>query len=472
MKHTCKYHPGESATWYCPDDGIHFCEECVASDDSEDGGRARCFLCNKPLQKVGRQIAQEPFWQILSHFVEYPLARDSLLIMAAVALVTAVLPASWPGVGIAAAVGVPLGVLAVAMIELTVQGRMRPPGLDGLKQSEFYARGAQYWLVMIGGMVLTGYCFVEAGMLKGALLALLIWLLVPVLLIQVVLENSIINVMLAPHRMLGTLMVIGVDYFLACLFIFGALLGGAILVSILYDLMPNFVGFPLSAMLVGWLVLMSAHLLGYLICQHREALGYEAILQDDSTQRQRRARRPEEERRLAVWLREGRFDKVVSHYKLKLEKQGGSLSLNEQYERVLTALERKNDLLEHAGHFIELLLKNEQEYRVLELLKRYRKLDPSFRPASVQGTWAVARMMADNGDAKSAVNLLLDLHKRAPTWPGLAEAYLFVARLLKKEFNLDAKANQYIRFVETRFRDPKSQQMARQCRDELQLAAG
>ena len=24
MKHSCKYHPGEQATWYCPVDGIHF----------------------------------------------------------------------------------------------------------------------------------------------------------------------------------------------------------------------------------------------------------------------------------------------------------------------------------------------------------------------------------------------------------------------------------------------------------------
>ena len=51
-------------------------------------------------------------------------------------------------------------------------------------------------------------------------------------------------------------------------------------------------------------------------------------------------------------------------------------------------------------------------------------------------------------------------------------AYLFVARLLKKEFNLDSKANQYIRFVETRFRDEKNRQLARQCRDELGIAAG
>lgn len=472
MKHSCKYHPGEQATWYCRVDGIHFCEDCVASDDSEDGGRARCFLCNKPLEKVGRQHAQEPFWQILSHFVEYPLARDVLLVLGAVALVSAVIPASWIGVAIGAAVGLPLGVVAVAMIEYTVQGRMRAPGLDALRQPELYAKGVQYWLVLVAAMVATAYGFVEAGMLKGALLALLVWLLMPLILLQVVVESSLITVLLAPQRLLGTLLIIGVDYLLAALFLFVAMLAVAILASIVYDLLPNLVAFPLAVMVIGWFVYAGAHLLGYLLCQHREKLGYASALQDESGARQRRARRPEEERRQAVWLREGRYEKVVSSYKTKLEKQGGSLSLNEQYEKMLAALQRQDELLEHATHFVELLLKNQQEYRVMELVKRYRKLDAGFRPATVQGTWDVAKLLAENGDAKNAVNLLLDLHKRAPTWPGLAEAYLFVARLLKKEFNLDNKANQYIRFVETRFRDEKNRQLTRQCREELGIAAG
>ncbi|MGB1202811.1 MAG: hypothetical protein ACPG75_04530, partial [Alloalcanivorax venustensis] len=78
--------------------------------------------------------------------------------------------------------------------------------------------------------------------------------------------------------------------------------------------------------------------------------------------------------------------------------------------------------------------------------------------------------LAENGQQKLAVNLLQDLHKRAPTWPQLPAAYLFIARLLKNEFNLPGKAEQYIRFVETRFREPKNQDLARACREELGLA--
>jgi hypothetical protein len=41
--------------------------------------------------------------------------------------------------------------------------------------------------------------------------------------------------------------------------------------------------------------------------------------------------------------------------------------------------------------------------------------------------------------------------------------------LLANEFKLAAKAEQYIRFVETRYRDIKTRDMAEQCRQELGL---
>jgi|GEM_PF-440245 len=469
MKHTCKYHPGESATWYCPGDGMHFCEDCVASDDSVDGGRARCFLCNKPLTQIRRQVAQDPFWKILSHFMQYPVSREAMLVVAALALVTALLPGSWVGIGIAAVVAVPLGALAAAVMDHTANARMRIPGFQVLQQPENYAKGAQVWLVFAAVMAALGFCFVQFGMLQGAGIAFLAWLVLPVFLIMVFLDGNILSPLFGVTRLVNAMLSIGVDYLLAAVFLFAGFLGVSLVASIFYDLLPSFIAFPVTAMAAGWFWLMMAHLLGYLICQHREALGYTSPANDDLNLRQRRSRRPEEERRLGVWMRAGKFEKVVGHYKLKLEKQPGQMALNEQYERLLAALGRTQEQLEHGAKFIDLLMKNQQEYRVIDVFKRYRAMDPAFRPATAQSTWDVARMLAENDQPKLALNLLIDQHKRTPTWPGLTEAYLFVARLLKQEFKLDGKAEQYLRFVETRFRDPKSQQLARDAREQLEM---
>src|SRR5690606_19990078 len=105
-----------------------------------------------------------------------------------------------------------------------------------------------------------------------------------------------------------------------------------------------------------WLV--TVHLCGYLVCRHQKNLGYESHALSESTQRRRRSRRPEEERRQAVMIREGRFDKLINMYKTKLEKQKDSLPFNEQYERLLDALERRQEQLEFADNYLKVLLNN------------------------------------------------------------------------------------------------------------------
>lgn len=468
MKHTCKYHPVEGASWYCSEDGIHFCDECVSSSDSGEGVRARCFLCNKLLQQEkGGQSSKGPFWLSLSHFVRYPANKELMLVAAACALLTAVLPVGWVSVAIATVLGLPLGVLGMAIFEQSAGGKMRPPGYRALSNKDLYSAGVQQWLLFAGALVALGFCFLSMGMIKGAGVALLAWLLIPALLIQTAIDGSIINVLLAPQRVLSSAFTIGLDYFLAGLLLFAAFIGVSIAASVVYDLLPSFMSLPVSALGVGWLFLMLSHLLGYLVCQHHEQLEYtSSVIGSDESKRLRRAKRPEEERKVSAWLREGRFNKVVSLYRMKLEKQPDSLAVNDHYERVMSALGRNEELLEHGTAYLEMLMANEQEFRAVEMVKRYRALDPEFRPATAKSTWNVAKLLVDNGQSKIALNMLIDLHKRAPTWPGLAEAYLFVAYLLKTEFKLVAKAEQYVRFVESRFRDPKTQSMAQAFRQE------
>ncbi|MCK5873372.1 MAG: hypothetical protein KAG82_01640 [Alcanivoracaceae bacterium] len=469
MKQTCKYHPGEQATWYDADDGILFCDTCVASDDSADGGRARSFLTNKPLQQVGRRIAQDPFWEILSHFIEYPLVKNAGVVMAAVAVMMVAVPGGLVGVGVASAIGVLLGIYGAAVIQQSAEGMMKAPDYQSMLKPESWPAGVQLWLVFAAAGVASGYAYMSYGMLQGSLITLGLWFLLPGLLIQTFLTGNLLVALLAPQRLLATLVSVSLEYPAMAGVMFFLHTASAIFISIVYDLLPGFLSWPLAAMIVGWLWVVTAHLTGYLICRHQGNLGYESQQMNESAQRRRRSRRPEEERRQAVLLREGRFDKIISTYKGKLEKQKDSLAFNEQYERLLDVLERRTEQLEFADNYLKVLLKNNHPTRAMDLMRRCREIDPSFKPNTVQMTWEMAKLFTEQGQPKVAVNLLLDIHKRAPTWPGIAEAYLFLARLLANEFKLAAKAEQYIRFVETRYRDIKTRDMAEQCRQELGL---
>lgn len=473
MKEPCKYHPGEQAVWYCPRDGIHFCSACVAEKQSATADElvASCFLCGKPVIRVARGVAEAPFWQILSHFVRYPLSRDAALLALAVALVAAVLPGNLAGLGILAALALPLGRMGNQMLEKTVEGQMRAPGWQVLTDLSGWDKALQQWLLFVAALGGTGFAFMALGKAPGTGIALAAIFLLPALLIQVQLEGNLLNVLLGIPRLFGTIFTIGLDYFFAVVFLFAGAMILAVAANIAWEFLPGFLSWPVCFLLAAWFWYATMHLLGYLTCQNREGLGYTSEAAEAEA-RKRRARKPEEERRLAVLLCEGRYRKVVEHYQRKLEKQEGSLPLNDQYFRLLDALGWKEEMLEHASAYLKVLMQNQQDYRVLEMVKRYRELDPGFRPQGAQLTWDVARGLAEAGHKKAAIQLLQDLHKRAPTWPGLPDAYLFIARLLAGDFNLTGKATQYIQFVETRFREPGAQEKARACREELGLAKG
>lgn len=470
MKQTCKYHPSEQATWYDAEEGILFCDTCVASDDSADGGRARSLLSNKPLQQVGRRIAQDPFWQILSHFIEYPLVKNSLVVMAAVALLMVAVPSGLVGLGIAATLGLLLGIYGATVLQQSADGMMKAPDYQGILKPDQWAIGVQLWLLFAGAMAASGYAYMSYGMLQGSLITLALWLLLPALLIQVFLQGNLLLALFTPQRWLATLVALGLEYPAMAGVMFFLHTASAIFVSIAYDLLPEFLSWSVAAVIIGWFWLVTVHLSGYLVCRHQKNLGYESHSMSESVLRRRRSRRPEEERRQAALIREGRFDKLISMYKAKMEKQQGSLPFNEQYERLLNALERREEQLEFADNYLKVLLDHNHPTRAMELLKRCREIDPAFKPHTVQMTWEMAKLSAEQGLPKQAVGLLQDIHKRAPTWPGIAEAYLFLARLLATEFKLAAKAEQYIRFVETRYRmDNRVRELASQCRTDLAL---
>ncbi|MEE4251880.1 MAG: hypothetical protein V2I38_14945, partial [Alcanivoracaceae bacterium] len=276
MKQTCKYHPGEQATWYDKDDGILFCDTCVASDDTADGGRARSLLTNKPLRQVGRRIAQDPFWEILSHFIEYPLVKNSAVVLAAVSVLMAVVPGGLPGLAIAAAIGLLFGIYGADVMQQSADGMMKAPDYQAMLKPEHWPMGVQLWLVFAAGGAASGYAYITYGMLQGSLMTLAIWFLLPALLIQVFLQGNVLSALLTPQRWLATLLALGLEYPAMAGVMFFLHTASAIFVSIAYDLLPGFLSWPVAALIIGWLWLVTIHLSGYLICRHQKNLGYES----------------------------------------------------------------------------------------------------------------------------------------------------------------------------------------------------
>lgn len=464
MKQACKYHPAARGRWYCARDGIHFCDECVASDDPH-GSSARCMLCNRALEAVPTALAATPFYQILPHFLRYPAGPLFAALALVMALPLVITGFDWTGAVVFAVAGLALAACGGTVLHQGLEGRLQRPTHQEFLSGEGWSTGLQCWLLWAAMVILAALGFHYAGLPAALAVVVAFSLLLPAVFLALARHP---NPARALQRIHAPPLVLGRDYLLMAAALAGA---GALVLSlaaILHDLVPARVAAPLAALPVAWLWLFSMRLTGYLGSQYQDDLEIETR-ERELLRRRARNRRPETERRMAVLLREGRYDKVLTALEARLEKKPEDPALNEQYARLLEAMGRTGTLLEHAERYFFALFKAEQGYRVPELIRRYRELDPKYRPRAPELRWQCAQAMADAGEHLDAVRILQGLHEQNPDWHGVGEAYVFMARLLAEKLDMEKKAEQFLRYVEKNYTKPKTRQLVNETRKELGL---
>jgi tetratricopeptide (TPR) repeat protein len=465
MKQVCKYHPGEEASWYCAHDGLLLCDACAAVQPAETERSAWCFVCNDWLKPVSAGVEGPWFWTILAHFVRYPLAPGPLLATLPLLLVSALAPRDLLGVAAVLVAGLLCGKLGHRIIADSVRGSMNPPGPGAFGERKGWPQGLAQWALFAGAVAGMAAAWWYLGLIAGSLLALVLWCLIPAMVLGVQEEENPAAI-LDLRNAAATLVALNISYWVLVPVLFAGFLTVSALVSVAVDLLPAVAAWPMSALLVLWFWFAFVHILGYLGHQYAGPLGFSRGRKGRSN---RNAARPEAERRREVLMKAGQYGKVVKAYRQLLEKNSKSLQYHDEYFKLLSSLRDHQALLEHACEYLNAVHLSGQDYRLPSLVSFYRELDPAFKPDTGQLSRDLAGVLADQGRYKEAVQMLQDLHKRAPTWPGVAEAYLFVARVLAEQFQLTGKAGQFIKFVEQRYRDQQVQDEAAQCRRELGL---
>ena len=462
MKQSCKYHPATRARWYCAHDGIRFCDDCVAATDPS-GRKARCLICNRVVQALPSPVEATPFYTILPYFLRYPFSLPGAL-----AAVVLALPLAWAGFGLFAIAVLLVGGLAAALLGGAVmvegtEGRMSKPDLNVFSEGVGRAQGILLWLLWAALAVLAGGLLQEAGMAAAVAVVVLASLLLPAVLLAVLRGPGVLDGL---RRIHAPPLVLGRDYGGMALAVG---IAGLVVLGVswvLLDLLPAWLAAPLAGVLLVWWWLFAARLAGYLACQYQHELEIETR-ERQLMRRRERSRRPEEERRQAVQLREGRYDKVLATLERRLEKKPEALVLNEQYARLLEAMGRQEQLIRHADQYMGALVKAEQEHRLAERVRRYREMQAEYRPSSPELRWRSARALAEAGDAREAVRLLHGMHEQHPDWHGLGEAYIFLARLLGEKLDMREKAAQFLTFVERNFPRPKLREQVAEARKAL-----
>ncbi len=449
----CKYHPLEPALWYNPRTHVPYCERCVDSSESAAGfGTAVCFLTGEELQYLGGANTAQPFWDRLGLFFRFPLHRNSLLMLVFFVLLTwgvlaslelSLLPVLLVGGLFLLACVTRYGFL---IIEHSASGRFEPPSLtEALSGSGLDVLFQQ----VIMQVVFVGFVFL-VGKLNSAFLdvvaqatVLFVW---PASMMLLATEKSV-TLAVSPSAIWHFIRSIGWAYLLLYGFLF--LLIGA--QTAFYGIFAHEVAplafIPVFVAITLYFMMVSYHLMGYVVFQYQAEIGF--VAEDQLARQKRRITADPVHKKVDLLVKEGQYEKAVSTLNHAINQQKRNLNYHEKLSRLLRATQDREQALAHGQHFLTLLNEIGDISRIYFLYSDLQKIDQHFLPDDPDVCLCLAHQMYQRGKYKQTCQLMLNMHKRAPRYQRIPEAYLLMARALMDGFENKQKAVQYLRYIQT-----------------------
>lgn len=455
----CKFHPLEPALWYNPRSHIAYCERCVDSGETRGGlGQARCFLSGDELQYLGSANIAKPFWENLGQFFRYPFKPDSLMMIGVFVV------ASWAVLTMVDTTGIVLmlvGALVILacitrygflILEFTAEGREAPPTL----QETFASAGFEVLFQQVAVQVVFVLFLVAVHRLGSDFLdvvALALVVFVTPASLMILATDKSIALAINPASIWHLISSVGWSYLLLYAFLF--LLWGA--EAAFFEVfageiapqyfIPVFVGVTLYFLMVAY------NLMGYVIFQYQAEIGF--VAEDQQAREKRRATVDPLDARVEVLVKEGRYEKAAEALTKHLRAQPGSLRHHDKLSRLLIAMDDREQALAHAQSYLENVNKLGDEARLYFLYSDYEKLDSTFMPEQPSICLALAHQLFRRGKFPQVCHLLVNLHKRAPGFDRIPEAYLLVAQTLLDGMKDTYKASQYLKFIKAKYPECK-----------------
>ncbi len=438
----CKYHPLKPATFLCNSCDINCCDVCV-DVRPERRSLERCVNCGSELESLGATYNAEPFWRRLEQSFRYPLNIQTLILIVGVSALTAVLSF------------VPLTILwilvltgafiryAFTCLEQTSMGILEAPDI-----TEAYEGGVSllfqllFILASIVGMV------IGVGKFLGSEFAMFVGVMSVIALPAIIINFATTGDMaaaLSPLKTFGLIASIGLPY--------GLLLAFILIMSASVGVLQGFVGeeFSLANMILqsiiaNYYMIVVFHIMGYMIFQYQGKLGFSARASSDKTG---------EKSELDVMLvkidvaaKEGDFSSAVELFSKAVQKFPTDGELLSRCFEFLYACNEKEDMDAFAPRYISFLVSNRANDKLNMVYKKILHVVPNYRPEDPILRYALAKECHRVGDSRSVVKLVNGLHKQAPGFEYLAEAYELLVDALKDIPNLSGQVEPCVRLVE------------------------
>ncbi|MFN3587476.1 MAG: hypothetical protein ACK4UT_08230 [Moraxellaceae bacterium] len=447
----CKYHVLEPASWRCAACRVDFCDTCSPDQPGEASAVHYCPHCNGEMKPLGAAHMAAPFWKRLTDFLQYPFAPVLLGLL----LLAGVVPLLAPGgiIGDIARLAMLLLLARVAWsaLEQAASGDLGAPKPERLFKPEGNELGFGFGVVVVAMTAGVVFVFGKSAF-YGVLLAVIAVSVLPLLLVAGGLNRSFTSALNA-EGLRTAFEGIGLLHVVVCLLLCGLLAVLQSFVGLLADILPRAVGQALGMVAAGYFLFVVYALSGYLLFQFQERLGFTP---QGVTRRKSHRRGDEVMVQVEMFLKEGNYGKAQALLKREAQKKSATLTAHERYHKLLWALNDETGLREHGPAYFKMLLEAGRDTQVANLMRAYIERFPGFRPEDPDTCLDLAEAFERMGEYKLAVHVLNGLHKDAPHYARLPEAYLLAARLLAEQLALPQKALALVQFLDGRFKTHKA----------------
>lgn len=445
---TCKYHVKTPARWACEPCQINFCIDCI--DSPAPGKLPRCPVCDRNLTSLGSGNLVTPYWHRLGQMFIYPLYPTPLVFMLVVLGLGygfANIPIPIFNLLLLLILLVVVAKYAYVVLQDTAQGHLvpLPIGSETLTDDIILPFKQMALMFAFGSINFTIYDMFGPGI---ALIAYVVILLaLPASTMVLAMEQSFFKA-LNPALVVLVINRIGLPYF----FMVGLLYLLTLAAEILQDLLLHMVTPGVASLLLifttMYLFLVMFHLMGYVLYQYHDELGYSVEVEAEAhvpVGKQEIA--SPEMRATEILIAEGKNQEAALRLEQIIQTTPGNIEARERLLKLQRLLGENAQHLRQGQDYISYLFHENKIGMATKVYQECLTYDKEFRPARPNERVEIARMLRNNGQAKTAVALLGNLHAEFPTFDGIPAAYLMVAKMLCEQFSDDNKAKQILQFV-------------------------
>lgn len=456
----CKYHQLELADWHCPSCQVEFCSSCSPDQQGNEGAVHYCPLCNGEMKRMGAALSAPPFWQRLTDFLRYPFSPMGAVLLL-IAFIVPIFTSSSTMVAYGAAAVVLLVVIKYAWtaFEKVSTGDVEPLGPEQLVKAENNELALGMGFVVLGLCALVGFVFLK-DRFYGSVLAVMGLAIVPAMLIAAGTNRSF-NSALSGEGIKTALAGVGPVY--VALVLLGVLLFAALqsVVSIFGDILPVNWGRAMALTAYTYFTIFLFTLSGYVLFQFQDALGFTPANPAGKARKSVKRGDPGV-LQMEMFLKEGNYSRATTVLRNETQKKGATVTAHERYHKLIWAMNDEQSLRTHANTYFKVLLESGRDSQVANLMRAYNQRIPGFRPDDPEVCLELAEAFERMEDYKLAVHAVNGLHKDAPHFARLADAYLLAARVLAEKLNMPQKGLALVQYLDGRFKTHKSYPQIRQ----------